>query len=172
MSSEIFYNVCNLFSESQHHSSSHRKNIQSLIKIYKKIKSSENLNEENIFLQSFCHCLHVLLSLKRGEHEVAGRILRFAVGFIVKNGNGNGDDCFERFVEGLMRHLLENVDSKDKLIRARICQLMVACLSSVQELSDNIWSIFRIKMTERLFDKEASVRVHAIHSMARLQVIF
>lgn len=36
-------------------------------------------------------------------------------------------------------------------------------------LSDDVWSVFRVKMTERLFDKEASVRVHAIHAMSRLQ---
>lgn len=35
--------------------------------------------------------------------------------------------------------------------------------------SDDVWSVFRVKMTERLFDKEASVRVHAIHAMSRLQ---
>lgn len=100
--------------------------------------------------------------------------MRFLVGFIVRSAEGvntapQTSAFVERFVEGLMSHVLEHLDSKEKLVRSRLCQVMVACLNSVQELTDDIWKIFRIKMTERLFDKEAIVRVHAIHSMARLQ---
>lgn len=100
--------------------------------------------------------------------------MRFLVGFIVRSAEGitsapQTASFVERFVEGLMSHVLEHLDSKEKLVRSRLCQVMVACLNSVQELTDEIWKVFRIKMTERLFDKEAIVRVHAIHSMARLQ---
>lgn len=100
--------------------------------------------------------------------------MRFLVGFIVRSAEGTSTDSqaaafVERFVEGLMSHVLEHLDSKEKLVRSRLCQVMVACLNGVQELTDEIWKVFRIKMTERLFDKEAIVRIHAIHSMARLQ---
>lgn len=75
-----------------------------------------------------------------------------------------------KFIDNLMMYLLGYVDSKDKLVRTRICQLMVACINGIDELSDSLWTLFRSKMVERLFDKEASVRVQAIHSTARLQV--
>ena len=100
--------------------------------------------------------------------------MRFIVGFLVRYAEGLNSApqpalFVERFIEGLMSHVLEHLDSKEKLVRSRLCQVMVACLNSIQELTDDIWKIFRIKMTERLFDKESVVRVHAIHSMARLQ---
>ena len=79
-------------------------------------------------------------------------------------------DGVAKFIDNLMLYLLEHVDSKDKQVRTRICQIMVACVNGIDELSDALWSLFRSKMVERLFDKEPTVRVQAVHSTARLQV--
>lgn len=66
--------------------------------------------------------------------------MRFMVGFIVRSAEGinvapQSASVVERFVEGLMSHALEHLDSKEKLVRSRLCQIMVACLNSVQELT-------------------------------------
>jgi condensin complex subunit 3 len=79
-------------------------------------------------------------------------------------------DGVDKFIDNLMLYLLEHVDSKDKLVRTRICQLMVACVNGIDELSDSLWNLFRSKMIERLFDKEPTVRIQAVHTTARLQV--
>lgn len=166
----LFNSVCTLFNDSQHHNTTHRKNIQSLKKLH--VESIRTGTEEHFFC-AFLHCLHVLLSLKKGE-DAAPRLLRFAVGFIVvltaNKQQLTADEGVTRFVENLMMYLLEHVDAKDKTVRARLCQLMVACVNGVDELSDGVWNQFRAKMIERLFDKEASVRVQAAHATARLQV--
>lgn len=169
----LFNNVCSLFNDSQYHNTTHRKNIQSLKKLH---AESITAGTEEHFFCAFLHCLHVLLSLKKGE-DAAPRLLRFAVGFIVvltadKSPSASIEEGVLRFVENLMMYLLEHVDAKDKAVRARLCQLMVACVNGVDELSDGVWNQFRAKMIERLFDKEASVRVQAVHATARLQVTY
>lgn len=132
---------------------------------------------EEYFFCSFLHCLHVFLSLKRSE-EASPKLLRFIVGFIVVLTNqitscqdAQLKEGIVRFVENLMLYILGNIDAKDKLVRLRLCQIMVACVNGVEELGDSVWSIFQAKMIERLFDKEASIRVQAVHAAARLQVI-
>jgi condensin complex subunit 3 len=136
---EVFTSVCNLFGESQFHVSSHRKNIQALRKLHSKIATAAGLEGESVFLQAFCHCLHVLLNLKKND-ETSSRLIRFLVGFIVRsaeavaNSTAPSNGVVERFIESLMSHVLDNIDSKEKLVRSRLCQVMVACLNSVQEL--------------------------------------
>ena len=133
---ELFESVCSLFGEAQFHVSCHRKNILSLRKLHAKSAES-GIDGESLFLQAFSHCLHAVLSLKKND-DTTSRLLRFLVGFIVRSSEqaaakpNNG--YVERFVEGLMRHVLEHIDSKEKLVRARLCQVMVACLNSIQEL--------------------------------------
>lgn len=88
-----------------------------------------------------------------------------------EEGKLGGTTVTSRFIENLMLYALEGVDAKEKSVRARLCQLLVACVNSVDELGDHVWSAFRGKMVERLFDREAVVRVHAVHAMARLQAL-
>lgn len=133
---ECFVAVCAIFNDSQFHVSSHRKNIQALRKLH--AKAATTSTGETRFLVAFCHCLHVLLGMKRGD-DVSNKLIRFLVGFIVRSADGiaaapNTGGFVERFVERLMAHALEHVDSKEKLVRARLCQVMVACLNSIQEL--------------------------------------
>ena len=103
------------------------------------------------------------------------RCVRFLVGFIVLSTERDearvlgGSSPTSRLVENLLLYALEGIDSKERWVRVRLGQLMVACVNSVDELSDGVWTAFRSKMTERLFDKEAAVRVQAVHAMSRLQ---
>ncbi len=80
-----------------------------------------------------------------------------------------GTSVTSRFIENLMLYALEGINAKERTVRCRLCQLIVACVNSIDELSDNVWEPFKTKMIERLFDKEAAVRVHAVHAMSRLQ---
>ena len=82
-----------------------------------------------------------------------------------------GSSSILRLLENLMFYALEGIDSKERLVRVRLAQIMAACVNSVDELSDQVWRVFKGKMTERLFDKEAAVRVQAVHAMSRLQAL-
>ena len=88
-----------------------------------------------------------------------------------ESGKAKENPGIERFIENLMLYLLENLDAKDRNVRLRLCQVLVACVNGVDELSDSVWMLFRVKMVERLFDKEPSIRVQAVHATARLQVL-
>lgn len=71
--------------------------------------------------------------------------MRFLIGFVVRSADGiktapQSRGFVERFLEGLMSHSLEHLDSKEKLVRSRLCQVMVACLNSVQELTYTIYT--------------------------------
>lgn len=163
---EIHAAICSLFSESQHSSSSHRKNVHAFHRLLQQCVG--DVKREEQLLVSVVHSLTVVLVAKRGD-EVANRLMRFLAGFVVFISDKGEGGAKERFIENIMLFCLEHIDAKDKVVRARLAQLMVACLNAVDELSDNVWDVFRAKMTERLFDKEAAVRVHAVHAMSRLQ---
>jgi condensin complex subunit 3 len=186
-----------LFSESQYHISSHRKNVHALLNLQRtwcKVESEAAAaakgfdsveeamaHQEEEFFLAFVAALGVVLGAKRMDESV-GRLMRFVVGFIVFSaektddaaavvGGESSGTVASRFIENLMLFALEGVDVKEKLVRARLCQVIVACVNSVDELSDAVWQVFRAKMMERLFDKEAVVRVQAVHAMARLQAL-
>ena len=74
-----------------------------------------------------------------------------------------------RFLEFLVKYLVQGIDAKEKLVRARICQLLSGCLNSVDEISDDVYALYREKMSERLLDKEAIVRVQAVQALSRFQ---
>ncbi|PJF19834.1 Nuclear condensin complex subunit 3 domain-containing protein [Paramicrosporidium saccamoebae] len=101
--------------------------------------------------------------------------MRFLVGFLVFSAEKDevavlgGTSPTTRLIENVMLYALEGVDTKERMVRVRLTQVLVACVNAMDELSDALWSVFRAKMTERLFDKEAAVRVQAVHAMARLQ---
>ena len=134
----FFGSICTLFNESQFHVSAQRKNIPALRKLHAKA-ASIGTEGETQFLQAICHCLHVILAIKKAD-EVSGKLLRFLVGFIVRSADGTTQqpetaEFVGRFVESLMTHVLDHLDSKEKLVRSRLCQVMVACMNSIQELT-------------------------------------
>lgn len=182
--------VTDLFCDSQHHVSSHRKNVHQLRQVHLEWCREGGAEREEAFFLVFLQCLNLVLAVKKNE-EVVGRMMRFIVGFVVLSADKGTKDWFSllfntltdeegkngattvtsRFIENLMLYALEGVDAKEKSVRARLCQLLVACVNSVDELGDHVWTAFRGKMVERLFDREAIVRVHAVHAMARLQAL-
>lgn len=169
----IGHQVREFFHTAQLNGAGHRKLIHSMRKLF--LESSElGVTGEEEFFLSIVHCLNIMLAVRKTE-EVVSRGMRFLLGFVVWSAEKDeasvlgGPTATSRLIENLMLYALEGIDVKERLVRVRLAQLMVACVSSVDELSDGVWKIFRTKMTERLFDKEAAVRVQAVHAMSRLQ---
>lgn len=83
---------------------------------------------------------------------------------------GNEDDSpHARFVENMMRYLFHGIEAKDKTVRFRCCQLIGFCIGCISELSADVWNVFKVKMSERLFDKEAAIRVQAVIALTKFQ---
>lgn len=127
---EVRFTVCRLFTESQHNSSSHRQSVHSLRKLLAQCCNDSSMEEQ--FFVSFVHCVMVILGLKKSD-EVGTRMIRFVAGFVVYLAE-HGDDAATRFIENLILFCLEHVDVKDKVVRMRLSQLLVACLNAVDEL--------------------------------------
>jgi hypothetical protein len=75
--------VFDLFTESQHHISSHRKNVHALRQHHLEwCGRGGDAEKEEAFFLVFLQCLNIVLSVKRKE-EAVSRVIRFIVGFVV-----------------------------------------------------------------------------------------
>jgi len=189
-SSTISESACALFTDSQYSFSSHRKNIRSLVKLFN--DSCNDITKLQDFYLAIIHCLNVILSLKKHE-DIVNRMMKFLVGFIISlsnegNQNNNNDTIINinnnnsnqfihnhrsiitDFIENIMKWCLDYIDVKARNVRARLGQLLVACVNSLDEISETVWQILQSKMYERLFDREAVVRIQSVYVFARLQV--
>lgn len=173
MAVDIQEQVSEYFHNAQLNAAGHRKLIHALRKLHLDSSEVGSQGEQEFFL-ALIHCLNVLLSVRKNEETVT-RCIRFLVGFIVCSAERDeasilgGSTPTTRLIENIMLYALEGVDTKERLVRVRLTQVLVACVNAMDELSDAVWSVFRVKMTERLFDREAAVRIQAVHAMARLQ---
>ncbi len=80
MQHEMKETMFTLFTESQHHISSHRKNVHALRHLHLEFCSDEQ-KEEQFFL-AFLQCLNIILSVRRNE-DVVTKMMRFIIGFVV-----------------------------------------------------------------------------------------
>lgn len=91
---EMREQVYELFTESQYHISSHRKNVHQLRQVHLEwceVDEGSAEREEAFFL-CFLQCLNIVLGVKKNE-EAIGRMIRFMIGFVVycaEKGNEGG----------------------------------------------------------------------------------
>lgn len=133
--------------------------------------------EANFFMEFF-KITGIVLALKRSD-DVAVRLIKFIHAFCMYSNsncdNGKyaelGREMHGRLMENYIQCLLHGVEAKDKTVRHRVCLLLSGCIDAVDEIRDDLLSLFVEKLSERLFDKESSVRVAAVQALSRLQVI-
>ena len=165
----LFQAVCSIFHDAQHHTSTHRKNVHALVRLHKDHSALGEEGERSFFL-AFLHCLHHVLNIRKND-ELSNRLMRFIVGFLVRLSASSSapttsgqisinQQATTRFLENALLYALDNVDAKDKYVRARLCQVVVAGVNAVEEVSAEVFQLLQSKMMERLFDKEAMVRGH------------
>ncbi|KAI5180682.1 hypothetical protein NEOKW01_0966 [Nematocida sp. AWRm80] len=73
------------------------------------------------------------------------------------------------FIHNLIKYLIRGVDSKLKYIRLNCLVLLRECIDNLNTISEKLWGIVKIKIGEKLFDKEVLVRINAIHIVSRFQ---
>jgi len=79
---ELRNQIYGLFSESQYHISSHRKNVHALRALHLAYCEGGDAGKEELFFLIFLQCFNVILGVKKNE-EVVTRMIRFVVGFVV-----------------------------------------------------------------------------------------
>ncbi|KAJ1666368.1 chromosome condensation complex Condensin, subunit G [Coemansia sp. RSA 1813] len=81
----------------------------------------------------------------------------------------NTDTVSSRFVELLIRYLLQGFQAKEKLTRLRCCQIVAMSVTSLGEIDEELYFELIKKLTERVHDKESSIRMHAAVALSKLQ---
>ncbi|KAJ1800678.1 chromosome condensation complex Condensin, subunit G [Coemansia sp. RSA 2399] len=81
----------------------------------------------------------------------------------------SADTVSSRFAELLIRYLLQGFQAKEKLTRLRCCQIVAMSVTSLGEIDEDLYFDLIKKLTERIHDKEASIRMHAAVALSKLQ---
>ncbi|KAJ2617772.1 chromosome condensation complex Condensin, subunit G [Coemansia sp. RSA 1365] len=79
------------------------------------------------------------------------------------------DTPSSRFVELLIKYLLQGFQAKEKHTRLRCCQIVAMSVTSLGEIDEDLYFDLIKKLVERIRDKEASIRVHAAIALSKLQ---
>ncbi|KAJ1653164.1 chromosome condensation complex Condensin, subunit G [Dispira simplex] len=143
--------------------------------------ASSQFPGESIFNHELVRNLNKVLPVKRRE-SCAELVMRFVANFVqyghdvdLKQATERTEDEDEedtltsRFIEFLMHHLLKGFNAKDKAVRQRVCQLVALCVNSLGEIDEELYQELKVRLFERIHDKEPAIRVQAVVALCRLQ---
>lgn len=162
--------LAKVFQESQGSVAGHRKQVFLLKNIQQK---AYDLDHEDSFNYFFCKLINKVLLVKKSE-SVGDRIVKLVASFIISlqeqyEDSEKEDNIFTRFIHYFISHLLRGIDSKDKNVRYRAVQFLDFAMSGLGEIDDNLYESLMWSLDKRIHDKEPSVRIKALHCIARFQ---
>ncbi|KAJ1728815.1 chromosome condensation complex Condensin, subunit G [Coemansia biformis] len=79
------------------------------------------------------------------------------------------DTASSRFVELLIKYLLQGFQAKEKLTRLRCCQIVAMSVTSLGEIDEDLYFDLVKRLRERIRDKESAIRMHAAIALSKLQ---
>ncbi|KAJ2713384.1 chromosome condensation complex Condensin, subunit G, partial [Coemansia spiralis] len=86
------------------------------------------------------------------------------------DGDGLGlDTASSRFVELLIKYLLQGFQAKEKLTRLRCCQIVAMSVTSLGEIDEDLYFDLVKRLRERIRDRESAIRMHAAIALSKLQ---
>lgn len=167
--------LARVFQDSQASVSGHRKQVMLLRSI---LDRSVELNHEDSFHFFFCKLVNKVLVIKKSE-SVGDRIVKLVASFILslhdefaqddEQEEQEEENIFTRFVNYFISHLLRGIESKDKNVRYRVVQFLDLAMSALGEIDDQLYETLLWALDKRLHDKEPSIRIKALHCVARFQ---
>ncbi|GAA6043061.1 hypothetical protein JCM8097_005142 [Rhodosporidiobolus ruineniae] len=183
-----------LFTAAQHTTASHRKHINTLHAIFRRCAAVTStsadgkyvrLSGEKAFGERFREMLLHPLGVKKGV-EQADRVVKFVAGFVgfavefdfkqreerdedEDDEDEDEDGPASRLVAQLLAFLLRGFEAKSKIARYRCVQLVALMINSLGEIDDDSYHTLKSALLERVRDKEASVRQHAVVALSKLQ---
>lgn len=162
--------LAKVFQESQSSVAGHRKQVVLLKTIQQR---AHDLEHEDSFNYFFCKLINKVLLVKKSE-SVGDRIVKLVASFILSlqeqyEESDSEDNIFTRFIHYFITHLLRGIDSKDKNVRYRVVQFLDFAMSGLGEIDDNLYESLMWSLDKRIHDKEPSVRIKALHCIARFQ---
>ncbi|GAA6000576.1 hypothetical protein JCM10207_004558 [Rhodosporidiobolus poonsookiae] len=191
LSSNIDTQLPALFNAAQGTTASHRKHINTLHALFRRAAAVNTpsadgkfvrLSGEKAFGERFREMVVHPLGVKKGV-EQGDRVIKFIAGFVgfavefdFKQREQNGEDDEDeddgpasRLVAQLLAFLLRGFQAKNKIARYRCVQLVALMINSLGEIDDESYHTLKTALLERVRDKEASVRQHAVVALSKLQ---
>ncbi|KAJ1671197.1 chromosome condensation complex Condensin, subunit G, partial [Coemansia sp. RSA 25] len=187
--------VPGIFDAAQRSATGHRKHAVALHTLQSQCHDVdvEGLTGEDAFNKEFIRNLNKVLGIKKREPS-ADKVVKLVATFVqvsheldmqalakakAKLADAD-DDVFSaeepevdtvssRFVELLIKYLLQGFQAKEKLTRMRCCQIVAMSVTSLGEIDESLYFELIKKLSERIRDKEASIRVHAAIALSKLQ---
>jgi condensin complex subunit 3 len=162
--------LARVFQDSQASMAGHRKQVLILKAIQER---SLELEAEESFNFYFCQLINKVLIVKRSE-SVGDRIAKLVASFIMSlqqdyEDSDDDDNLFSRFVSVFISHLLRGIESKDRNVRYRVVQFLDFAMGGLGEIDDELYETLLFQLDKRLYDKESSIRIKALHCIARFQ---
>ncbi|OBZ78081.1 Condensin complex subunit 3 [Grifola frondosa] len=177
-----------IFDQAQSTAANHQKNFVALCKLQsdaaKLTESVQNgrsikLSGERVFQEVYLDMLTRVLPVKKGT-SVADRIVKFTSGYArfiteknaeerkKEEADDEDDTPASRFLSRIINFLLKGCVAKDKVVRFRVVQCIADMISHLGEIDEDLYTSLRSSLMERLRDKEAMVRVHAVVALSKL----
>ncbi|OCH93098.1 hypothetical protein OBBRIDRAFT_725376 [Obba rivulosa] len=177
-----------IFDQAQNTTANHQKNFVALYKLQADAAThteavqngkSIKLTGEREFEECFIVMLSRVLPVKKGN-SVADRIMKFVGGYTKfvtgkvpeerqkEELDEDDDTTSTRLVTRILKFLLKGCVAKDKVVRYRVLQCLSDMISYLGELDEDMYLALRTALMERTQDREAAVRMQAIHALAKL----
>ncbi|KAL0960147.1 hypothetical protein HGRIS_011782 [Hohenbuehelia grisea] len=186
----LLSHIPRVFEQAQFTVNNHQKNIVALHKIH--AEAAEHVEEltngrgskqvgERAFIDRLLEMVVKILVLKKGTTNV-DRIVRF-IGAYIKYANERafellGEDAEDddedrdsfasRCTARILKFLLPGFLAKDKTARYRVVQIIAEMVSHLGEIDADIYAELHSALRERVFDKEAAVRVQAVIALSKM----
>ncbi|KAJ1951758.1 chromosome condensation complex Condensin, subunit G, partial [Linderina pennispora] len=188
--------VPGIFDAAQRNSTGLRKHAVSLRKLQVQCHEFDKaeLTGEAAFNKEIIRNLNKMLAVKKREPS-ADRVVKLLATFVQvsyekdqqaaakEKAQKDKDDVFgaddddeeeedsvsSRFVELLIRYLLQGFQAKEKMTRLRCCQIVAMSVTCLGEIDEELYFDLIKKLSERIRDKEAGIRVHAAIALSKLQ---
>lgn len=159
-----FADVATIFNESQRPHASHRKLCSDLKRIQERGQSGKSHDEhgrahEQGFIFDFIKYLNHVLFAKKSEPWVQ-KTLKLVVSFFQTSYERGNQSCFDcssitsvldaqergscpspashsvhfRFIEFMIKYLIQGIEAKEKHVRVRICYLLSSCIYAIDEM--------------------------------------
>lgn len=155
--------VRDLFHEAQSQRLS-RKNVILLRQAYQK-------SDPEDFTALFLNCLNRALVCRKSDSN-GDRVLKFVAHFVslLESPDTDESEAFGELTTSIIQHLLRGIESKDKNVRYRVCQLFAFLMTSgLSEIDEDLFETLQNALIKRIRDRESNVRVQAVIALSRFQ---
>jgi condensin complex subunit 3 len=151
--------VASIFQDVSTTTATHRKNINSFLK----------LSKSDQIVQEFTACLLHLLDAKK-DIVNSNNVLLF-LNSLFTEINDQEYTLPDDFHEQLIHTLLLGIQASNKDVRARSSQILAMYMNIMDEVSEDCLESIKTVAMERIYDKNASVRINSVICLCRLQVL-